>query len=107
MAAAGSPARSSSSTARARRRTPRIAVRGLRVTGTQQGLILWGPTLHDITFDNVVITGALTYGVRYETVGSTDILLSNVTSADPASPGSGAARDRIRPGITFDNVSLR
>jgi hypothetical protein len=84
-----------------------LVVRGLRVTGTQQGLILWDPTLHDITFDDVVINGALAYGVRYETVGSTDILLSNVTSRRSGFAGFRSSQGSHPPGVTFENVSLR
>ena len=84
-----------------------LVVRGLRVTGTQQGIILWDPTLHDITFDDVVINGALAYGVRYETVGSTDILLSNVTSRRSGFSGFRSSQGSHPPGVTFDDVSLR
>jgi hypothetical protein len=84
-----------------------LIVRGLRVTGTQQGLILWDPTLHDITFDDVVINGAFAYGVRYETVGSTDILLSNVTSRRSGFGGFRSSQGSHPPGVTFDDVNLR
>ena len=84
-----------------------VIVNGLRVTGTQQGLILWDPTLHDITFEDVIINGAITYAVRYETVGSTDILLSNVTSRRSGFAGFRSSQGSHPGGVTFENVSLR
>ena len=56
-----------------------VWVRGLTVTGTQQAIILWDSTLHNIVIDQATVTGALSYGVRYEDPGS-DIFLANVTT---------------------------
>jgi len=84
-----------------------VLVNGLRVTGTQQGIIMWDPTLHDITFQDVVINGAITYAVRYETVGSTDILLSNVTSRRSGFQGFRSSQGSHPTGVTFQDVSLR
>jgi hypothetical protein len=84
-----------------------VVINGLRTTGTQQGIILWDPTLHDITFEDVVINGAITYGIRYETVGSTDILLSNVTSRRSGFAGFRSSQGSHPRGVTFQDVSLR
>jgi hypothetical protein len=54
-----------------------------------------------------VINGALTYAVRYETVGSTDILLSNVTSRRSGFAGFWSTQGSHPRGLTFSDVSLR
>lgn len=57
-----------------------VTVRRLTVVGTQQAIILWEPTLHDITFDSVTIRDALRFAIRYESIGSTGITFANITS---------------------------
>ena len=60
-----------------------INVRGLTVTGTEQAIMLWDSTLHNVTFDTVTVTNALNWAVRYEF--GTGVTLANITST-----GSGA-----------------
>ena len=63
-----------------------VTVRRLHVSGTQQAVILWDPTLRNITFDTADIRNALAIAVRYESPGATGIVLENITSS-----GSGKA----------------
>jgi hypothetical protein len=85
----------------------RMTVRRLHVTGTQQGIIMWDETLHDITFDSVDITGALNYAIRYETVGSTRIVFSDITSTGSGYQGFYSTEGPDPAGVTFSNTSLR
>jgi hypothetical protein len=64
-----------------------VTIRRLTVTGTQQAIILWEPTLRDITIDGARISDALSVAVRYESPGATGITLANI-----ASTGSGSGR---------------
>ena len=83
-----------------------VTVQRLHVTGTQQAIILWDSTLRDITFDMVDITGALTYAVRYETVGSTGIVFSNITSTGSGFAGFHSSEGAAPVGVTFSNSSF-
>ena len=74
-----------------------VTVRRLHVSGTQQAIMLWDPTLRNVTFDTVDITNALKLGIRYETIGATGIRLKNITSTGSGSgllqlPGHGTRR---------------
>jgi hypothetical protein len=80
-----------------------VTVRRLHVRGTQQAIILWDPTVHNITFDTADITGALAVAVRYEAAGATGIMFKNNTST-----GSGFYSNlgTNPPGVTFSNDSF-
>jgi hypothetical protein len=84
-----------------------VTVRRLHVTGTQQAIMLWDPTLQNITFDTADITNALNVAVRYESPGADGIILANITST-----GSGSGRgfySSLGPspdGVTFVNNSF-
>jgi hypothetical protein len=84
-----------------------VTVRRTHVTGTQQALMLWDPTLRNITFDAADITNALDVAVRYESSGATGITFANITSA-----GSGSGRGfysslgSTPPGVTLANNSF-
>ena len=43
-----------------------VTIRHMTDTGTDQSVILWDQTLHDIVIEDSTITGALRYAVRYE-----------------------------------------
>jgi hypothetical protein len=85
-----------------------VTVRRLYVSGTQQAIILWDPTLRNITFDTATITDALSVAVRYESPGATGIVLANITST-----GSGSGRGFYSSlgsspdGVTFVANSFR
>ncbi len=57
-----------------------VTIRRLKVSGTDQAVMLWDPTIHDITVDGATIGGAARYAVRYESPGATGIVLANITS---------------------------
>jgi len=84
-----------------------LTVRGLRVTGTQQAIMLWDPTLRNLRFEDVRIAGALDYAVRFETVGATGIVLSDVRSTGSGYAGFFSTQGRAPAGITFTNTALR
>ncbi len=85
-----------------------VTVRRLRVTGTQQAIILWRPPVQNITFDSVTITGALDVAVRFESVGASGIRFSNITSTGSgAGVGFYSSLGSSPPGVTFVNNSFR
>jgi len=85
-----------------------VTIRRLKVTGTQQAIMLWDPTLRDIRVDTAQIADALAYAVRYESPGASGITLANITST-----GSGTGRGFYSslgpspPGVTFIDDSFR
>ena len=83
-----------------------VVVRRLHVVGTQQAIILWLPVLHDITFDQVDITGALSHAIRFESIGATGIVFSNITSTGSGNQGFFSTLGNEPPGVTFSNDSL-
>jgi hypothetical protein len=85
-----------------------VTIRRLRVTGTQQAIILWDDTLRDITVDVADIVGALDVAVRYEAPGASGVTLSNIVSTGSGS-GSGfhSSLGSNPPGLTLDNNDLR
>lgn len=84
-----------------------VVVRGLHVTGTQQAVILWAPTMRNITIDDVDIKGALSHAVRYEGAGSTGIVLSNITSTGTGNQPFYSTEGSRPAGVTFINNSFR
>ena len=84
-----------------------VTVRRLRVDRTQQAIIFWTPAVHDVTFTDVVITGASRYAVRYETIGATGIVLSNITSSRSGKQGFFSSEGSSPPGLTLTNVDLQ
>ena len=83
-----------------------VTVRRLTVTGTQQAIILYDSTLHDIVIDGATITGALSYGVRYERPGS-DIFLANITTIASGVQGFQSPYGSNPPGVVFINDSFQ
>jgi hypothetical protein len=69
--------------------------------------MLWDPTLRNIRFDDVRITNALVYAVRYETVGAKGIVLSDVRSTGSGFAGFFSSRGSSPSGITITNSVLR
>jgi hypothetical protein len=85
-----------------------VTVRRLHVRGTQQAIILWDPTLENITFDTADITDALSYAVRYEKPGASGIVLANITSTGSGSgKGFYSSLGPDPPGVTFIDDSFR
>jgi hypothetical protein len=85
-----------------------VTIRRLSVVGTQQAIMLWDPTLHDITIDTAVIADTRDYAVRFESPGATEIVLANITSTGSGSgKGFESSLGSDPPGVTFVNDSLR
>jgi hypothetical protein len=85
----------------------KVTVRRLHVVGTQQAIILWEPTLHDIIFDGADIRDALRYAVRYESIGASGILFANMTSSGSGQKGFYSKQGPTPDGVTLSNVDLR
>lgn len=84
----------------------RVTIRRLQVIGTQQAIILWADKLRNIRIDTVTISDVLRYAVRFESVGSTGILLTNITSTGSGSQGFFSTQGDHPPGLTLRNDSL-
>lgn len=82
-----------------------VTVRNLRVTGTQQAIMLWDPTLRNIVIEDSTITGAKDTAVRYEQ-GSA-ITLRRVTSTGSGQDGFYSSLGPNPPAVTFVDSSLR
>ena len=74
-----------------------VTVRRLHVTGTQQAVVLWDPTLRNITFDTATISNALDVAVRYETVGVDGHPLQQHHLDGSGSYGFYSSRERAPP----------
>jgi hypothetical protein len=83
-----------------------VMVRRLHVVGTQQAIILWKPTLHDIRFDGADIRDALGYAVRYESISGTGIMFSNMSSSGSGLRGFYSTQGSAPTGVTLTNDSL-
>jgi hypothetical protein len=83
-----------------------VTVRRLTVTGTQQAIIVWDKTVHDITIDTARISDALNLAVRYEGPGN-NIALRNITSTGSGS-GTGfySSLGPQPPGVSFSGNSF-
>lgn len=83
-----------------------VTVRRLTVSGTQQAIILWDRTIHDVTIDGATLTNALAVAVRYEGPGS-DIALRNITSTGSGDYGFYSTLGVSPPGVTFSGNSFQ
>lgn len=81
-----------------------VTVRRLTVNRTQQAIILWDRTVHDVTIDGASITNALSVGVRYEEPGQ-NIVFRNITTTGSGQSGFYSSLGSSPPGVTFlDNL---
>ncbi len=83
-----------------------VTVRRLHVTGTQQAIILWDPTLKNILFEDVDVTNALSVGVRYETTGSQGIMLRRVITTGSGQRGFYSSQGTNPVGVSFESCSF-
>jgi hypothetical protein len=89
-----------------------VWVRRLVVTGTQQAVLLWEDTLHDVSFQDVTVSNAKAYAIRYETITGSpmpyNIKFDRVTSTGSGYRGFySASQGSTPPGVTITNSSLR
>ena len=83
-----------------------VTIRRLTVTGTQQAILFWESSVHDILVDGATISGALAYAVRYENPGQR-IVLQNVTSTGSGYGGFYSSLGTAPAGVSFASDSLR
>ena len=83
-----------------------VVVRRLHVVGTLQAILLWQPPVHTITFDHVDITSALYHAIRFESIGATAIVFSNIVSTGTGNQPFYSSMGLNPPGVTFVNNSL-
>jgi hypothetical protein len=84
-----------------------VTVRRLQVTGTQQAIIMWVPTLRNIRFDTVDIRGALSHAIRYESIGSKRIVFAHFTSRGTGGEPFFSSQGDAPPGVSFVDEDLR
>jgi hypothetical protein len=83
-----------------------VTVRDLRVTNTQQAIILWSDRLRNIVFDGADISGTKAYAVRFESSGASGIVFKNITSVNSGYRGFYSSMGSSPPGVTLTNDSL-
>ena len=81
-----------------------VTVRNSHINGTQQAVMLWDRTLHDVVIEDTTITGATDTAVRYE-YGSS-ITLRRVTSNGSGQYGFYSSLGSSPPAVTFIDSSL-
>jgi hypothetical protein len=84
-----------------------VTVRRLKVSGTQQAIMLWDSTLQNITIEDSTISDAARFAVRYEGLGATGIILKNITSTGSGQQGFYSSLGANPPGVTFSDNSFR
>ena len=83
-----------------------VTIRRMVVKGTDQAIILWDATLHDVLIDGATITGASQFAVRYEEPGQR-LVIENSTSTGSGQAGFFSYEGANPPGLTFTNDDLR
>ena len=78
-----------------------VTISGLTVKRTQQAIMLYDPTLRNITVQSARISGALLYAVRYE--GGTGIHLNYITSTGSGRAGFHSSKGSKPAGVTFSH----
>ena len=81
-----------------------VTIRHLRVTGTDQAVIFWDATIHDIVIEDSTISGAKQFAVRYELGHS--ITLRRVSSTGSGRSGFYSSLGANPPGVTLEGVDL-
>ena len=81
-----------------------VTIRHLNVTGTDQAVIFWDPTIHDIVVEDATITGAKQFAVRYELGG--DVTLRRVSSTGSGRYGFYSSLGANPSGVTLDGDDL-
>lgn len=84
-----------------------VTVRRLHVVGTQQAIIFWVPTVRNIVFDGVDISQPYKHAIRYESIGGSAVVLSNIRSTGSGEAPFYSSQGAQPSGVTFRNVSLR
>ena len=82
-----------------------VTVRNSRITGTQQGFMVWDPTIHDVLVEDTTISGATRIAVRYDE--GSRITLRRVTSTGSGERGFFSDKGSKPPEVTFIDSVLR
>lgn len=82
-----------------------VTIRHLTVSGTDQAITLWDPTLSGITVEDSVITGASAFAVRYE--GGVGVTIRDVVSTGSGRGGFYSSLGASPPGVAFSDSDLR
>ena len=82
-----------------------VTIRNSHVIGTQQAIIMWDTTVHDVVVEDSTITGAKSTAVTYE--HGTAITLRRVTSTGSGVVGFYSSLGANPPGVTFIEDNLR
>ena len=82
-----------------------VTVRRMKVTGTEQAIIVWDRTVRNIVIEDSTITGATRFAVRYEDGGT--LTLRRITSTGSAMGGFYSSLGTNPPGVTFEASDLR
>ena len=65
-----------------------VTIRNSKVTGTNQAVMLWDATLHDIVIEDTTFTGAKQFAIRYEEAAAARrVTLRRVTSTGSGQQG--------------------
>jgi hypothetical protein len=82
-----------------------VTIRRMKVTGTDQAIMLWDSTTSNVLIEDSTISGATSYAVSYER-GSA-ITFRGVTSSGSGSAGWTSSKGANPPGVTFIDTVLR
>ena len=82
-----------------------VTIQGLRVTKTQQAVMLWDPTLRNIKVTSARIVGAMRYAIRIE--GGSGITISYITSTGSGTAGFYSSEGSHPPGVTLAHNSFK
>ncbi|HEY6013082.1 MAG TPA: hypothetical protein VIU37_03720, partial [Candidatus Limnocylindrales bacterium] len=82
-----------------------VSLRHLRVSGTQQAIILWDPTVHDIAIEDSTISAAELSAIRYEKGGTLTVRRTSSTGSGVA--GFSSTLGPNPPEVTFIDSSLQ
>jgi hypothetical protein len=83
-----------------------VTVRDLRVTNTQQAVIVWSDGLRNIVFDGADIRDAKAYGVRFESSRASGIVFKNITTVRSGYRGFYSSMGSRPPGVTLSGNSF-
>ena len=79
-----------------------VTIRNSKVTGTNQAVMLWDATLHDIVIEDTTFTGAKQFAIRYEEAAAARrVTLRRVTSTGSGQQGFFSYSGSNPPGVTF------
>jgi hypothetical protein len=79
-------------------------IRRATLSGTDQPIMIWARSINDLLFEDVTISGAGDYAVRYEY--GDGVILRRVTSTGSGISGFYSSSGANPPGVTFESCDL-